>query len=175
MTNNPHFTNPDPALPTITSAANALTTAQTAVAARTHGAVAARNEKRNALKTVIEQTKAYVQKVADADAETAEAVIKSSGFGVRKPVLRQKQVFTVTEGAVSGSVKLETVRAGSRASYEWQSSVDGGKTWQMLPSTLQAKTSATALAVGASVSFRSRAVTKAGEGDWTQPQAITIK
>ena len=175
MTNNPNFTTPDPALASITAAVTALTTAQTAVNARTHGAVANRNDKREALRTLLEDTKAYIQKVANGNPDTAEAVIKTAGVAVRKPVIRQKQAFAVTAGPVSGSVKLETARAGSRASYEWQSSLDGGKTWQQMPSTLQAKTSATGWTVGASVLFRSRAVTKAGEGDWTQGLAITIK
>jgi hypothetical protein len=113
--------------------------------------------------------------VADANSDSAETVIKSAGVGVRAPVLRQKQVFSVKEGPVSGSVKLTAVRAGTRASYEWQNSLDGGKTWLTMPSTLQAKTSAQGLTVGSSVLFRSRAVTKVGEGDWTQWMAITIK
>jgi hypothetical protein len=179
LTNNPNFSTPEtvpnPPLPTITNAATALATAQTAVNARAHGAVASRNEKRQALRTLLEQTKAHIQKVADGNADTAEAVIKSSGLAVRKAVIRQKQVFAVTEGPVSGSVKLETATVGSRASYEWQYSLDGGKTWLVLRSTLQAKTSMQGLTPLTSVSFRSRAVTKAGEGDWTQPLSITIK
>jgi hypothetical protein len=175
MTNNPNFATPNPPLATVSAAIAALQTAETAVKARTHGAVATRNEKHKTLGTLLEQTRGYIQSVADTNSDTAEAVIKSAGVGVRAPVLRQKQVFSVKEGPVSGSVKLTAARAGARASYEWQNSLDGGKTWVTMPSTIQAKTSASGLAVGSSVLFRSRAVTKAGEGDWTQGMAITIK
>ncbi len=174
MTNNPNFTTPNPPLATVTAAITALQTAETAVKARTHGAVASRNAQQKALVTVLEQTKAYIQMMADSNSDTAEAVIKSAGVAVRAAVIRQKQVFAVEEGPVSGSVKLTTVRAAPRASYEWQYSLDG-KTWQTMPSTLQTKTSMQGLTVGSSVMFRSRAVTKAGEGDWTQAVAITVK
>jgi hypothetical protein len=175
LTNNPNFPTPDPPLATISTAIANLEAAQTAVQARQHGAVAARNEKREVLKTQLEGAKAYIQKVASANSDTAEAVIKSAGVATRKPVLHQKQVFAVTHGPVSGSVKLTTATAGHRASYEWQCSTDGGKTWVSLPTTLKAKTTMTGLQVATSPQFRSRAVTKSGEGDWTQPLSITIK
>jgi hypothetical protein len=73
------------------------------------------------------------------------------------------------------SLKLTTATAGPRASYEWQSSTDGGKTRVSMPTTVQAKTTVTGLQVGTSPQFRSRAVTRSGEGDWTQPLSITIK
>ena len=175
MTNNQYFPTPDPPLATVSAAVAALEAAQTAVHARTQGAVAGRNEKRQTLTKLLEQLRAYIQKIADGDSGTAEAVIRSAGVGVRKPTIRQKQAFAVTEGAVSGSVKLVTATAGARASYEWQCSPDGGKTWQALPATLQAKTTMTGLAVGASAQFRSRAVTKTGEADWTQPVSILVR
>ena len=106
--------------------------------------------------------------MADSNSDTAETVIKSAGVAVRAAVFRQKQVFAVEKGPVSGSVKLTTAAEGDRASYEWQYSVNGGTAWQTMPSTLQAKTSMQGLTVGSSVLFRSRAVTKTGEGDWTQ-------
>jgi hypothetical protein len=47
--------------------------------------------------------------------------------------------------------------AGHRASYDWQYSADGGKTWVMLTSTLKASTTITGLAPGAVVEFKYRA------------------
>jgi hypothetical protein len=176
MTNNATtFPTPDPALATVSTALSTLETAESAVQARSRGAVAGRNEKRTALTTLLEQLKSYVQKVADADSETAEQVIQSAGLAVRKPVLRQKQTFTAKTGAVSGTVALTTVTAARRASYEWESSLDGGKTWQVMPGTLQAKTKLSGLTPGATVLFRSRAVTRTGEGDWSQPTSIVVK
>ncbi len=123
---------------------------------------------------MLEQLKAYIQKVADGNAETAASVIQSAGVSVRKAVLRQKQAFAAKPGAVSGVVKLTAAAAG-RASYDWEHSTDGGKTWVSLPSTLQARTTVSGLTPGAMATFRYRAVTKAGEGDWSQPTAIIVK
>jgi hypothetical protein len=69
-------------------------------------------------------------------------------------------------GSVSGTALL-VAPATHRAAYEWQCSADGGKTWSVLPPTLQAKTSVTALQTGATVQFRYRSVTKTGAGDWS--------
>src|SRR5580698_9806189 len=111
MTNNPNFTTPNPPLATVTAAIAALQAAETAVKARTNGAVASRNEKQKALVTMLDQTKWYIQSVADSNSDTAETVIKSAGVAVRAPVIRQKQVFAVAPGPVSGSVKLTSAAA----------------------------------------------------------------
>jgi hypothetical protein len=79
------------------------------------------------------------------------------------------------QGTVSGSAKLVAASAGRRASYEWQYSTDGGKTWVMAPSTLQAKTTVTGLTPGATVDFRYRPVTKTGEGNWSQTVQLIVK
>jgi hypothetical protein len=174
MTNNPSFPDPQPSIATVSAALSALEAAETAVHGRTLGAVAERTGKRRALATLLAQLKAYIQMVADGDAETAESVIRSAGVGVRKAVIRQKQVFAARRGVVSGSVKLTTQSVARRASYEWQYSLDAGKTWQTMPVTLQARTTLSGLAPGITATFRSRPVTKAGEGDWSQPVAIIV-
>ncbi len=50
-----------------------------------------------------------------------------------------------------------------------------GKTWVIAPGTLQAKTTVTGLTPGATVQFRSRALTKSGEGDWSQTVQLIVK
>ncbi len=64
------------------------------------------------------------------------------------------------------------VSAGSRACYDWESSLDGGKTWVAAPSSLQAKTTLVGFTPGVTVMFRYRAVTKTGEGNWSQVRAM---
>lgn len=44
-----------------------------------------------------------------------------------------------------------------------------------MPSTLQAKTSVTGLAVGSTAQFRYRVTSKTGEGDWSQPISYFVK
>jgi hypothetical protein len=174
MTGNTAFATPEPTLAAVTAALTDLETAETAALARTKGAVATRNVKRAALVTLLEQVKAYVQKVADANPQQGAAVIEGSAMAVRKTPVRPKRVFGAAAGALSGSVKLVTDSAGHRVSYEWQYSTDGGKTWQAASTTLQAKTTVTGLTPGATVSFRYRPVTKVGEQNWSQPTSIIV-
>jgi hypothetical protein len=113
--------------------------------------------------------------VADAAGETAPSVIASAGMGVKKPVLRNKAALAAKAGPTSGTVHLVAKSVTRRASYEWQWSADGGKTWNLAPSTLQAKTTILGLPVATSVEFRFRSVTKAGEGDWSQVVTFVVK
>jgi len=173
MTNNPNFPNPNPPLAGITGAIAALVAAQAKAATKVLGAAQDRDQKRTELVTLLHQEKAYVQQVADANLENAPAIILSARYGVRKPTTRTKATFVATRGLVSGGAKLVAKAAASRASYEWQYSTDG-KTWTNMPVTLKSKTTIEGLTVGTTYSFRYRAVTKAGEGNWTQPVTLVV-
>lgn len=113
--------------------------------------------------------------MADANVENGASIIESAGIGVRKVVVRKPRTFDAAPGAVSGSVELVAPSAGARSGYEWVYSTDGGKTWTTAPVTLQARTTVTGLASGATVQFRYRPVTKAGEGDWSQTVVLLVK
>jgi hypothetical protein len=173
-TGNPSFPTPSPALAAITQAIADLQAAEAAALSRQKGAVQARNDKRAALVKLLELFKAYVQSVADTNNETAPSVIKGAGLAIRKTPVRKPHVFAIKQGAVSGSVKVTTVSAGQRSSYDWEYSIDGGKTWLPLPSTVSAKTSLSGLAVGSTVMFRYRTVTKAGVSDWVAPVSFFV-
>ena len=175
MGGNPNFPTPEPALASVTAALDELQVAETATQARTHGAAATRNDKRSTVVQLLEQLKGYIQKTADANMENGAAIIQSAGVSVKKPAARAPRTFEAKPGAVSGSVKLVAKSAARRASYEWQYSADGGKTWQSAPVTLQAKTTILGLTPGATVTFRYRGVTKTGEGDWSQLVTVIVK
>jgi hypothetical protein len=175
MTGNKSFTTPLPPLADVSAAIDQLEASEKSALTKVHGAVATRNQDRLALLAKLELLRGYVQNIADADREQASGIIQSANMQVRKVPTRAKRVFTAKQGAVSGSVTLVTASAGRRASYDWESSSDGGKTWQPLPTTLQTKTSMTGLQAGASYSFRYRSVTKTGVGDWSQPVSILLK
>jgi hypothetical protein len=128
MTANPLFPTPAPALAVVTAAIDALQLAETAALTRAKGTIAVRNEKRAALVTLLRQLKGYVQTVADANTETGTSIIQSASMAVRKTTVRKPRVFGAQPGAVSGSAKLVAPSAGGRAFYEWQYSLDGGKT-----------------------------------------------
>jgi hypothetical protein len=174
MSANPSFPNPTPTLAAVTVAIDELHVAETAALARAKGAVATRNDKRAALIVLLKQLRGYIQTVADASTEDGAAVIESAGVAVRKTPTHRARVFAAKLGAVSGTAKVIAVTAGRRASYEWQYSTDGGKTWITAPATLQAKTTVAGLMPGATVLFRYRPVTRSGEGDWSQPASLVI-
>src|SRR5580700_5061891 len=93
MTGNAAFATPLPALADVTTATNSLATSEAAALARTQGAVATRNDQRAALVTMLQELKGYVQKQADANRDTAAAIILSAGMQVRKPPVRKPRVF----------------------------------------------------------------------------------
>jgi hypothetical protein len=175
MTGNPLFPTPTPALAALTAAIVDLQNAQTAALARTNGAATTRDEKRAAVVVMLRQLRGYVQSIADATPENGASIIQSAGMAVRKTPVHAARVFGAKPGTVSGSAHLTTVVAARRASYEWQYSLDGGKTWIDVAGTLKASTTVTGLPAGTAAQFRSRAITKAGESDWSQAVVLVVK
>ena len=175
LTNNPLLPTPSPTIAAITAALADLQAAQTSANARTKGAATVRNEKRTVFVALLQQLRGYVQTAADATPENGASIIESSGLSVRKTPTRAARVFDAKQGPLSGTAKVTAVAAGPRSSYEWQYSNDGAKTWVNAPTTIQAKTVILGLAVGTTVQFRYRPVTKTGEGDWSQPVALLVK
>lgn len=175
LAGNAAFPSPSPTLALVTGAIDDLEVAQATTHSRLRGAVTVRNEKRTQVITYLYELKAYVQHVADAgDPGEAAALIESAGMAVRKSATRPPRAFAARHGRVSGSIDLVTRAAAHRASYEWESSADGGRTWVLLPVTMQAKTTVTGLAPGSTACFRYRPVTKDGEGDWSDPVSIVV-
>lgn len=175
MTGNQSLPSPVPALAAVAAAIAALQSAESAVLARTKGMAEVRNDRRATLVNLLQQLRGYVQATADADVETAATVIRSAGMAVKKVTPRKATIFAAIQGAVSGSAKLVAPPAGRRASYEWQYSTDGGKTWLVAPTTVHARTTVSGFTPGASVEFRYRPVTTAGEGDWSQTVQLIVK
>jgi hypothetical protein len=173
MTSNPHFPSPNPTLAAITTAFDELDTAETVAKTRAKGTAQARNLKLKQAKNLMLQAKGYVQQVADANPDQAEAIIESAGMSVRKKVPRQKQGNEVRQG-VSGAVELYAVVASLAAAYEWQMSGDG-KSWTNLTTTSRSRTSVTGLTPGQVTFFRNRPVLRKGSADWSQPISLLIK
>ena len=175
LTNNVHISSPNPTIVTLTGLLGTFEAAETATVSRTKGTVGARNAARASLRSALKTELATIQAAADADPENAEAIITSTSLTVRKVPVRTKAPFAVKEGAVSGSAVLTVKSAGAHASYDWQMSVDGGKTWTEIPSTTRVKTTVAALPAGTAVQFRFRSLTPKGQSDWSQPIALTVK
>ena len=175
LTGNTAIPNPVPTIAVLTTALDDLQTAETAALVRTKGAATIRNEKRATLVSQLQLLRGFVQTTADASAQNGASIIESAGLAVRKTAVRAPRVFAVKPGAVTGTAKVIAPSAARRASYEWQYSIDGGKTWMTLPVTLQAKTSVTGLVPGSTVQLKYRPVTKTGEGDWSQPISTMVQ
>jgi len=175
MTNNPAFPAPVPSLAAFSAAVSELQAAETVALTKAVGTALARNDKRAIVVSLLLQLRGYVQSVADATPENGATIIASAGMPVRKATVRPARVFAAKPGPITGSVKLTSAITAHRASYEWQYSTDGGKTWVGAPASLQAKTTVLNLPVGTTVMFRSKTVTKTGEGDWTQAIALLVK
>ncbi len=175
MTGNPAFPSTVPSLALVTAAVDALGVAEIAALTRAKGAVATRDEKRIALIALLQQLKATIQAAADANVENGASIIESAGVAVRKPRVTVPRVFAIKPGKVSGSIELVAPSAARRASYEWQVSTDGGKTWVELPPSLQARTVYPGLVPGSTVVARYRSVTKTGPSDWSQPASFIVR
>jgi hypothetical protein len=175
LTNNPNFPLPDPIIAAFNDALTKYSAAETAAQTRAKGTIASRNAAKVVYVGALHALKARVQQVADANPEQAEAIITSTSLAVKKSALRQKQGFVAKYGATSGTVHVTAPAAGARASYEWQYSIDGGKTWVDAPNTLQAKTTISNLPVATVVEFRYRVTTKTGQGDWSLPTSLLVK
>ncbi len=175
MTGNAHFPTPNPPLATVTTAVGGLESAQAATKTRAPGSVPARDTAHSLVLVQARQLLGYVQLIADASPEQAAEIIESAGLKSRRSVTPTKPPFAVKPGPVSGSARLAVQAAGNRAAYDWEYSLDGGKTWVAVPTTLQAKTVITGLPVAASVMFRSRGVIKGGAADWSQPLSLLVK
>lgn len=102
LTGNARFPSPTPPLATVSASLAALDAAETTTQTRAKGTVATRNAARMQLLSDLHAIKGYVQQIADADPEQAEAIIASAGMTTRKPGSRPKPTFAVRQGATSG-------------------------------------------------------------------------
>ena len=173
MTGNTLLPSPTPPLATLSADLAAFEASEATALTRVKGAAVTRNEKYLVLHGDMEHEMAYVQSVADANPANAQSIIESSGFAVRKTTSHPKTALKATAGPVPGAVKLVAKAVATRASYEWQFSTDQ-KTWTNAPTSLQAKIAITGLTSGTVYYFRFRAVTKAGEGAYSQVVQILV-
>ncbi len=174
MTANPWFPSPDPDLATVLSAIEALATAQTATHMGGEAQTTIRNDKRRDLQVLLDHLRAYVQKIADANAENAASIIEGAGMYVKGARARGRAGFRLKEGRRSGEVDAFTDQAANRASYEWEYSLDGFASSIPCPSTTKASTTIPGLPRGVRVWVRYRTVVKSVTSDWSQPLSILV-
>jgi hypothetical protein len=160
---------PSPALSVLQASIDTLAQKEAIAKTRVAGAVTDRDLAAKALKVALNNERAYVELVVNADPANAAQIAQDAGLRLRKPTVRNKPPLAVKAGAVSGSVKVVAKATKGAKANDWQYSLDDGKTWVALPSTTKATTSVANLSPGTTVQFRQRVLTKAGASDWSVP------
>jgi hypothetical protein len=166
------FSNPVPALTTVSTGATALANAQSAYKAHL-GTRAARDDAWRALVTLMQQLREYVQGVASANPAQAENIAQDAAMTLRKSTPRQKSDLAVKPVA-SGSVKVVAKALKGARANDFEYSTDGGKTWVAVPTSTRASTTITGLVPGTTVTYRHRPITKTGPGDWSQSVTAVV-
>ena len=97
----------------------------------------------------------------------AAVLIELAGMSVKNAVGPSKATFVVKRGPTAGSAHAYVRAAPTRASYDWQSSIDGER-WVSIPSTVRADAEFHGLEAATLYWFRHRRVTKEGISDWSE-------
>ena len=131
---------------------------------------------REKLVALLKLLKAYVQSVADDNAENAASIILSAGMDLVERGDKPKQDIVVEQGSLSGEARIILRAWAKLANYAVQMSSDGGKTWIDLPKRNQAKIIVSNLVPGTTYLFRYRVATRRGPvSDWSTPYAFIVK
>jgi hypothetical protein len=172
-------------MPAFLALIDALEQAQeTTTLTKAKGSALVRDTKRDALWTAMEVLQKCAQSVADTmTATNAAALIVAAGLLVTKIGAYQKPALTAALAATPGSVVLEANRTlfagaanrGRRVAFNWQWSLDGGKTWTSVTSTPVASTVIPGLTLLCTYSFRvSVTISREPAGPWSQAISVLV-
>jgi hypothetical protein len=177
MTDNPWFPSPSPPLAELAAAVDALSQAEVVRLTGLHGSVPARNKKRQDVKGILERLAFYVETIANANLENAYAIVESAGLFVKNSRGRSPVLFHAELTGIRGQVRVIAPSAGDRAGYEFQYSLDGGKTWLPFPQQFTNHSTAMlpGLTPGSTVHFRYRVTIRAVTGNWIGPVWIRLE
>lgn len=181
-TNASQFPNINPPLAAVDAQIQDLDAKQQATVTRAKGTIPQRNVSRAAVVTSLEGLRTYVQTQCDANPEQAEALIAAAGMTVAKRPVRSKPVLQAKLVPQSGSVELRanaTLLVGrgvkKHASYNWQYSADGGKTWTSAASTPLATTIIEGLTPLTTYLFRVSATVAKVVGAWCDAVSLLVR
>ena len=192
MTGNVNFSNPNPALGTVTNAVNDLETKHEAAA---DGGKTLKNIMRAAnkvLNDLMSQLESYVENASGGD----ELKIVSSGMTVKTKGVRKKRTFTAQAGKNPGEVLLTAEKAEGGKSHVWQYCPDPPPSeiaqrsanpnpvplplpvvnvWATQKESSAGKVTLSGLPSGTKGWFREASIlTKGGQTPWTDPASVTI-
>jgi hypothetical protein len=150
-----------------------LEAAEAAVRSGTHGTGTARDAKLEVVVGDLEQEKTYVETVANARGEDADAVAASSGFARKESRGPGTWAFGAKQGDRSGEVKLHAPRKNRAEKYQWQRGADGIQ-WIDLADTNEASTVVVGLSPGTLYFFRYRTLLRNVLSDWSDPVTFRV-
>lgn len=178
------YSAPNPGLPEFYSLIQNLADAQQVATTRVRGAAATRDMHRRYLITGMENERMYIQSLADASPLQAKALIENAGFVATTRGTHSKGILILRLGKQSGSVDCDanvgmllgagTPRPNQSRFFNWQYTLDGGKTFVPMPSTTTGKTTLTNLPVLTVVGVRVNINLFDGPSDWTPVTSILV-
>jgi hypothetical protein len=174
------FVNLMPSLPILLGQIQDATAAQQSVG-RVKGAGAVRDAKFRTLVTSLESERMMVQAACDASPEQAAALIAAASMKAVVFLGHPKGLLTLKSIQPSGSVLLDA-HAGlldgtkRRKTFNWQGTLDGGRSFFAMPATPTAKTSIAGLTPLTVVGFQvAVTVHKQPQGPWSQTVSILVR
>jgi hypothetical protein len=170
---NPAFPSPRPPLATFKADVAALDAAHVRTLTRALGTAAERDARLETVVLALSSLRRYVQHVANASPGEAEAIIASAGMSVKRSSGHPKPAFEAKQGPVSGTALLVAKAPKTRASYDWQSSLDG-IVWVDLERTMRADTAVSGLVACNRYLFRYRVLKKDGVGDFSDAVSLLV-
>ena len=166
VANKTTFPSPPVALATAQAHVASLSSAETALKAKTPGGKATRDAALLLSKQDAAQLHGYVQTLCNATPAQAANIAADAAMTLHKSGAHPKADLTVKQG-ISGTVHLAARSIKGAKSHDWQISTDGGKSWSSLQSTTKASTTVTGLVPATTVQLRHRVLTKTGPTDWS--------
>ncbi len=155
----------------------ALKKAEEKVQTRLRGTAAQRDAVYNKVMNGVWVLLRGVQDLVDREPDSmkATALAKGAGFDVKKPRKWNKPPLEARLMNSPGTVKLIAKAAGKDDTYEWQQSLNDGKSWTELRPTHQATTIVTGLLSGKKYWFRYRVVLKKGVSGWSEKVTAVVQ
>jgi hypothetical protein len=116
------------------------------------------------LMAALQSLLADFQYIANNDKPNAIVILESGNFKIKGMGGKKPQVFTLTNGAVSGEVNLigEAGPVKKKHLHDWFISYDLGLTWTRFQPTINSETSFSGLTVGATIWFAHQIIDKDG-------------
>lgn len=173
LAGDPIYADSTPPLEVFEAHLRALQDATHHVSTRALGSVAARQAAAVTVMSDLLSLRQFVQRLADESLASGPAIITNAGMYVKNATGPVKGGFVVKQGRVSGMARMIALAERTKASYDWQYSLDG-VTWISVASTVWAHQDVTGLVPARVYFFRYRSLTRAGVGDWSQVVSLMV-